>query len=86
MILTRQEQATATALGRVEIYERRSDEGVLTPFGVLWKPPKNVGNKEANPFYDVSLERREPCFAVASQTSGLGFELPECDGINDGSG
>lgn len=31
MILTRQEQATATALGRVEMYERRSDEGVVTP-------------------------------------------------------
>ena len=33
------------------------------PFRLPWKSPKNVGRKEANPFHDVSLERRETCFA-----------------------
>ncbi len=51
------------------MYEKRSEDRVSTPSGSKWKPPKNVGNKEANPFYDVSLE--DASHAPARRTGPL---------------
>ena len=54
-------------------------DGVLS-VRVQWKPPKNVGHKEANPFHDVSL--KDARHASLAWAGSLIAAIHPCDGCS----
>lgn len=82
VILTRQEQATATALGREEMYERRSDEGVVTPLGSSGSLPRTLAIKRPT----LSMMTRSKNASHASLWSQSEWRKAFRDELNDKRG